>query len=156
MWSKYQFYDWWPHVSKFHIIYLVLLGPHPCNKSISLHGHTGQQVDDMIAMVKPAGQEEVELLQGERTASGPDSRFVLSGGKSELRGARPKNSPVFFLSWGHSHFCVRDQFRWVSVVSNYLIFGGRILQCSPDWTQTHDTSASTCLELRFQWHQVWP
>lgn len=50
----------------------------------------------MIAMVKTGGQEEVELLQGERTTSGPDSRFVLSGGKSELRGARSKTSPVFF------------------------------------------------------------
>ena len=50
----------------------------------------------MIAMVKTGGQEEVELLQGERTASGPDSRFVLSGGKSELRGARPKKAQYFY------------------------------------------------------------
>ena len=118
-------------------------------KHISLCSHPGGQVDDMItAMLKTGGQEEVSCAAGEHTTSGSDRRFDSSGGKSERSGVRPKKSPVFLLLWGHSHLCVRDQFRWLSVVSNYLIFGGRILHCSSDWTQTHDSSASTSLELR--------
>lgn len=70
------------------------------------------------AMAKTGGQEEVECAAGRAHTSGPDRRFVLSGGKSECSGARPNERPVFLLSWGHSHLCVRDQFRWLSVVSN--------------------------------------